>query len=176
MKNTKNKKTFRGDGFLTGVLLLSLSTALVKIIGLGVKIPLISTLGAVGMGDFNSAYERYALLCVVSCAGLPTALSMVISARRERGDDIGAERAYRAASTCFFLMGAMGSAILIGLSGQIARAIGNENAKYSIMAIAPSLLFICLSSGVRGYFQGYLKMLPTAISQLIEAISKLLQI
>lgn len=169
----KNKKIPRGDGFLTGVLLLSLSTVLVKIIGLGVKIPLISTLGAVGMGYFNSAYEIYALLCAVSCAGLPTALSMIISARKEQGDTLGAERAFRAANACFLVLGVLGSGAMLCFSPQIAEAIGNDNAKYSIFAIAPSLLFICLSSGVRGYFQGHGDMLPTSISQLIEAVCKL---
>lgn len=174
MKQRKDKKIIRSDGFLTGVLLLSLSTALVKIIGLGVKIPLLSTLGAVGMGYFNSAYEIYALLCVVSCAGLPTALSMIISARKEQGDEAGVERAFTAANVCFFLLGAVGSASMLFFSKQISEAIGNENARYSILAIAPSLLFICLCSGVRGYFQGHGDMLPTAVSQLIEAVCKLL--
>jgi len=76
----------RAKGFMSGVLLLSLSTLLVKIIGLAFKIPMLSFLGTEGMGYFNSAYEIYALLCTVSTAGLPVALSMLVSAARTRGD------------------------------------------------------------------------------------------
>ena len=71
--------------FLSGVLLLSLSTVLVKIIGLIYKIPMLSYLGSEGMGYFNSAYEIYALFCVISTAGLPVAMSVLISALEAEG-------------------------------------------------------------------------------------------
>ena len=70
----QTKKTF-----LSGVLLLSLSTVLVKIIGLFYKIPMLTYLGSEGMGYFNSAYEIYALFCVIATAGLPVALSVLIA-------------------------------------------------------------------------------------------------
>ena len=65
--------------FFSGVLLLSLSTVLVKLIGLIYKIPMLTYLGSEGMGYFNSAYEIYALFCVIATAGLPVALSVLIS-------------------------------------------------------------------------------------------------
>ena len=70
-----------GKVFLSGVLLLSLSTILVKVIGLIYKIPMLTYLGSEGMGYFNSAYEIYALFCVISTAGLPVALSVLVSGR-----------------------------------------------------------------------------------------------
>ena len=84
MKHTEKKRESvagreRG-GFLSGVFVLSVSTILVKLIGLAYKIPMLSYLGAEGMGYFNSAYEIYALLCVISTAGLPVALSLLIAA------------------------------------------------------------------------------------------------
>ena len=67
MARSDNKKiTTEARGFVSGVLLLSLSTALVKVIGLAFKIPMLALLGADGMGYFNSAYEIYALLCVIA--------------------------------------------------------------------------------------------------------------
>ena len=81
----------------SGVLLLTLSTAIVKVIGLFYKIPMLTYLGSVGMGYFNSAYEIYALFCVISTAGLPVAISVLISAALAKGKEGQAERIYRGA-------------------------------------------------------------------------------
>jgi len=163
----------RAKGFMSGVLLLSLSTLLVKIIGLAFKIPMLSFLGTEGMGYFNSAYEIYALLCTVSTAGLPVALSMLVSAARTRGDGAQIKRIYKSARLLFLVLGGAGCALMLIFSRQLSLLIGNPDAYPCIMAIAPALLFICLASAVRGYCQGFENMTPTAVSQLIEAISKL---
>ncbi|MBQ3014867.1 MAG: oligosaccharide flippase family protein, partial [Clostridia bacterium] len=62
--------------FFSGVLLLTLSTVLVKVVGLVYKIPMLSYLGSEGMGYFHSAYEIYAVFCIIATAGLPVALSV----------------------------------------------------------------------------------------------------
>ncbi len=174
MKVKNKRQRARGEaGFVSGVLLLSLSTLFVKIIGLAFKIPMLGLLGAAGMGYFNSAYEVYALLCVISTAGLPVALSIQVSAARAGGDVQGIRRAYRGAHRLFLAFGAAGSGVMLLFSEPIAKMLGNPQASVSIAAIAPALLFICLASAVRGYCQGFANMLPTAISQLIEALCKL---
>lgn len=163
-----------GGGFFSGVLLLSGSTLLVKIIGLLYKIPLMRHLGAVGMGYFNSAYEIFAILCVIATSGLPLAVSLLISAYREAGRGRAIRRTFGIALFLFLTMGALGSAVLFFGAGTIARAIGNPDAAPSLRAIAPSLLTVCFCGAVRGYFQGYQRMGSTALSQLIEAAGKLL--
>lgn len=169
----KSKIESVGGGFISGVFILSLSTLIVKIIGLAFKIPMLSLLGMEGMGYFNSAYEIYALLCVVSTAGLPVALSILISSARALEDESRIVRIYRAAIKIFFVLGLLGSAFMLILANPISNWIGNDDAFYCIIAIAPALFFICLASAVRGYCQGFEDMKPTAISQLIEALSKL---
>ena len=158
---------------MSGVLTLSLSTVIVKIIGLAYKIPMIGYLGAEGMGYFNSAYEIYALLCVIATAGLPTALTMLISEARERGERKQIERTYRTALLVFLLLGALGSTLMVWLARPLAEWIGNNGAHLCILAIAPALFCVCFAGAVRGYFQGFGKMTPTAISQLLEALGKL---
>lgn len=169
---SQKKKEHKGS-FLSGVLILSISTVLVKIIGLACKIPLISILGAEGMGYFNSAYEIYALLCVISTAGLPVALAILLAGAYERGEHAKADRIYRSAMRMFCLLGGVGTLLLIAFSEPISLAIGNADAKACIVAIAPALLCVCIASAVRGYFQGGSRMGPTAVSQLIEAVGKL---
>ncbi len=163
-----------GKTFFGGVFLLTLSTLLVKVIGLFYKIPMISYLGAVGMGYFNSAYEIYALFCVIATAGLPVALSVLISASVARGEGERAEKIYRVALSVFLLIGALGSAAMAFFSSAFCSIIKSENAELCIRAISPTVLIICISSAIRGYFQGLGNMVPTAISQLLEAAGKLI--
>ena len=167
------KRESVGGGFISGVFILSLSTLIVKVIGLAFKIPMLSLLGMEGMGYFNSAYEIYALLCVVSTAGLPVALSILISSARATDDYFKISKIYRAALRIFLALGAFGMAIMIIFAKPLSVWIGNDGAYFCILAIAPALLFICLASAIRGYCQGFEDMKPTAISQLIEALSKL---
>ena len=104
----------RGEGsvFLSGVLVLTLSTVLVKLIGLFYKIPMLHYLGSEGMGYFNAAYEWYALLCIISTSGLPLASSMLIARARAVGDTAAVLRVERLAMRVFALLGTLGSLLL----------------------------------------------------------------
>ena len=159
-KNTK--KTF-----LSGVLLLTLSTVLVKVIGLIYKIPMLAYLGSEGMGYFNTAYELYALFCVISTAGLPVAMSVLIAAFEAEGNTRDAGRVFRVSLALFAGVGGVGTLLLWGLSAPFAALLGSPLSAACMRAISPTVFLICLSSAFRGYFQGRRSMLPTAISQVI---------
>lgn len=159
--------------FFSGVLLLTLSTALVKVIGLLYKIPMLSYLGSEGMGYFHSAYEIYAIFCIIATAGLPVALSVLVSTALAEGKPSEAERIWKVSLTLFVFIGLAGSLLMWGLASPICRWIKSEDALGCIISIAPTLFFVCVSSAIRGYFQGFQKMLPTAVSQLLEAGGKL---
>ena len=159
---------------MSGVLILTVSTVIVKIIGLAYKIPLLSVLGAEGMGYFNSAYEIYALLCGVATSGMPVAVSMLISSANKKGDIRRENGVYRTASAIMVTKGVLFSGGLAIFAEPIAVLIGNHEAYPAILCISPALFFSCAAGAVRGYFQGKRDMLPTAISQLTEAFGKLL--
>ena len=157
--------------FMSGVLTLSLSTIIVKIIGLVYKIPLLSVLGAEGMGYFNSAYEIYALLCGISTSGLPIAVSMLISSAREMGDSARVGRVFRTSSALLVTKGVLVSGGLAVFAAPVAKAVGNTDAYLAILAISPALLFSCVSGAVRGYFQGCRNMTPTAVGKLAFGVA-----
>ena len=159
--------------FFSGVLLLTLSTVLVKLVGLLYKIPMLSYLGSEGMGYFHSAYEIYAVFCIIATAGLPVALSVLISAALADGNEREVERIWQVSLTVFVIIGLIGSILMWVLARPICTWIKSDGAYGSILSIAPTLFFVCLSSAIRGYFQGYQNMLPTAVSQLLEAVGKL---
>lgn len=163
------QKQGKKEGFYSGFLILTLSTVTVKLIGLIYKIPMLSLLGSEGMGYFNSAYEIYALFCMIATAGLPVAMSVMISSVGESN----ADRIFKVALRIFLALGVLGTAIMLGFAHPFSQFLKNEKAALCIFFIAPTVFFICICGAYRGYFQGQGKMLPTALSQVIEAGGKL---
>ncbi len=159
-----------------GALVLSAAGIIVKVLGMLYKLPLAGLLREEGMGYFNSAYTVYSFFFLLSTAGLPVAISILVSAAlsgREHGRR-EALRILRVTVTCFALVGLCISVLLVFTAEQFANWIGNPPAAGAIAAIAPALLFVCILSALRGYFQGCGNMLPTALSQIVEAAGKLI--
>ena len=159
--------------FFSGVLILTVSNLIIKVIGLLFKIPMNHTVGDEGMGYYNTAYTFYTYLYMVSTAGLPTAISIMISDSKANCQFKQVKRIYRIAMVLFIVIGLLGTSIMLFGAEPMSKAIGAVNTKYSMLAIAPTLFLICISSALRGYFQGYQQMGPIAVSQLLEAVCKL---
>ncbi len=159
------------ERFISGVYTLTLSTVIVKIIGLIYKIPMLALLGDTGMGYFNSAYEIYALFCTVATSGLPVATSLMISSTKSVAKR---KKIFRTSYLTVFTIGIICAVLILGLAYPFSVFLKSPKTYYSILGVAPAIFFICLSSAVRGYFQGTSRMLPTAVSQVIEASGKLI--
>ena len=166
-------KKSTGPRLISGVIVLTVSNLVVKLLGLFCKIPLHGILQDQGMGYFNIAYNIFTTLYLISTAGLPTAITIMISrtphdgARKKQ-----VERIFRVALTVFFILGIIGSSIMFFFAEQLAKLMDSEASYLCIMAISPTLFFICISSAIRGYFQGHQNMVPTAVSEIAEAIGK----
>ena len=169
------RKDRASRSLLGGVLILTAGNLLVKLIGLLFKIPLSRLLGDEGMGYFNTGYTVYSWLFLIGCTGFPIAVSMLVSEATEReGDDRAAKRVLFVSLFLLFSIGAVGCFLLRFFSRPIAVRIGNPGSAAAVSAIAPAVLFCSLSGAVRGYFQGKKRMGPTAVSQLTEALLKLI--
>lgn len=150
-----------------------ISNIVVKLLGLLCKIPLHDLLQDQGMGYFNIAYNIFTTLYMVSTAGLPTAVTIMISdtpAGSSRRKQV--ERIFRVALAVFFVLGIIGTSIMLFFAKPLAALMGSDASYLCIMAISPTLFFICMSSAIRGYFQGHQNMIPTAVSEITEAIGK----
>jgi len=158
---------------LNSVIVLTASTLICKVIGLLFKIPIIGIVGIDGMAYFSAAYNIYMLLNSISAAGLPVALSILVSKNIAEGREANANKIFGVAMTIFACLGAVCSVVLYFSADAYSGAIGIKEAATAVKAISPTLLFICLAGGIRGHFQGFKLMAPTAISQLLESIGKL---
>ncbi len=158
---------------ITGVLLLTLAGIAEKILGVILKIPLSGYLGSEGMGYFNSAYNIFTTFYTVAVTGLPVATTIMVSRSRAKGRTLEVKRIFRVSITLFLTIGIIGSAIMYFGAGFIAKLIDeNKGSPYCIQAIAPILLLICVSSSIRGFFQGHKNMMPSAVSEFLDAFGK----
>ncbi len=166
----KNKQ-----GFMQGVMILMFSQFLIKIAGLLYKIYLTNKegFGDTGNAIYSSAFQVYTIFLAISSIGVPNAISQLISAKVAVGDNKGAYRIFKIAITIFGVIGFLGTAILFFYAKTIAnKYLGIPEAEMSIMALAPSVFMVAVSSVLRGYFNGREKISVTANSQSIEQIIK----
>lgn len=161
------------QSFLHGAAILALATAIVKVIGALYKIPLVNILGSTGYNYFLMAYNIYSVLLTISTAGLPVAMSRMVSEARTLGRTRQIRRIYNAALAVFMTIGVLGSSMMLIFAAQLASFMNSPNSVYAIRALAPAVLFVCLMSSFRGYFQGQSNMTPTSVSQVLEALCKL---
>ena len=166
-RNPKKQK------FLQGAAVLTAGAILVKVIGALYKIPMNRIIGTEGFGHFNMAYSIFNVLLTISTAGLPIALSRMISEASTLGNRRQIQNIYRVSLRIFLIIGAVCSGFMLVFAPQLARFMRDPDSVYAIAALAPSVLFLCIVSSFRGYFQGQQYMTPTAVSQVIEAVAKL---
>ncbi len=170
MSNIETKSRSR---FFSGVVALTAANLFVKVVGLILKIPLRSLLTDAGMAYYNNAYEIYAWLFTVATTGLPIAVSMLVSENRVKGNVKEIRKIFKVTTLLFIVIGLVGTGVMFFGAPFFERAYKIENSAFCMMAVAPTLLFICVASALRGYFQGYQRMSPTAVSEVIEAVGKL---
>lgn len=147
---------------------------IVKVIGMFYKIPLQQLIGENGYAYFTAAYDIYTVLLVISTTGLPVAMSRMVSEAKTLGNGRQMQRIFHTALTVYLILGCFGTGLMMLLPNLLAdKVMGLPNASYSIFALGPAVIFVCLASAGRGYFQGQGDMRPTGLSQIIEALGKL---
>ena len=167
--SSQKKNTFYGAAAF-----LTMTTILVKIIGAIYKIPLTALLPDEAYGDFNAAYNIYTVFLTISTAGLPVALSKTVSECNALGLHNQKERVFRVALAAFLVLGTISFLCMSLFSPIVAKyVLRNEKAVFAVLALSPAVLCTCCSA-FRGYAQGHMNMVPTGVSQVIEALCKMI--
>lgn len=163
----------KSNKIIGGVFILTVANIIVKLIGFAYKIPLLGILGENGMAYYNASYQIYTWFYTLSTAGLPLAVAKLVAWSRAENKPRQASKVLKVALLIFGIVGLVGTSLMFFLSTPLSELQSNPDARISIAMLSPTLFFICLTSALRGYFQGHEKMMPTAISEVIEASSKL---
>ena len=165
----KGEKNF----ILRGAVSIGAGTFVAKFLGALYRVPLTNLIGSFGLGLYQMVFPVYALLLDFSGAGVPSAISKIIS-----GYDGADKRDYaysylKSSIRLFALFGFLGSCFLAIFAKLIAILQGNPEAYLGYLFLAPAVFFVSIISCFRGYFQGLMKMSPTAKSQITEQVIKL---
>jgi len=158
--------------FVKGAAILAATGVFVKIVGAIYQIPLLSVLGDVGAGYFHMTYMVYGLVLAVSTAGVPVALSRLVSSAAASGNISLVKRYYSVAMPSFIVIGLVVMCVMFFFANNLAELINSTHAVTGIQVLAPAVFFVCLISVYRGYAQGFQNMVPTAASQVIEVVCK----
>jgi stage V sporulation protein B len=163
------------DSLVKGTLILTVAALIARFLGVFQRIPLVHLLHEEGMGSYSIAFNLYSILLVVATAGIPSALSKMVSEKYAIGRPAEAERIYRAAIWFAIVAGVVMTVLLYVFAPIYAEQIshGGPDATLATRAIAPAMLFFPLIAIMRGYFQGRQNMMPNGISQVVEQIFRL---
>lgn len=173
MDERQSRLSNQQGSFMHGAMILIAANIIVKIIGALFKIPLTNLIGSDGMGYFQTAYGIYQMLFVLSTAGLPVAISKMVSENAALNRWADVKRIFNISLITFMFIGLIGSLVMYFGAESFAKAANNDKAMYCVVMISPAIFFVAIMSTFRGFFQGLSNMLPTAMSQVVEAVSKL---
>lgn len=177
--------------FVKGAAILTLSMVIVKVFGLLDKVILSSIFSSItypvtvpqgivyedftsfGLGLYSNAYEIFVVIFTVATGGLPIAISRLVSesTAQKRYKDV--KLIHKISIPFFIIVGVASFLVLVGASFVYVNIIKSPYSIYAMICLAPTVLFGCLVSIYRGYFEGQRNMKPTAISEIIEACIKL---
>ena len=164
--------TERQRSLVGGISVLGIAGIICKVVGVLFRIPLANIIGGEGLGLFQQVMPSYNLLLAITSAGIPVAISRMVSHYVTIGEPGNARRVFKTALKLLTVLGIVTTIILLLFSRLIARLVATPEGYLSYMCIAPSLFFVCVMSAYRGYMQGMRRMMPTAVSQLIEQVGK----
>lgn len=154
--------------FVKSTLILSVATLVSKILGSVFRIPLQNIAGDEVLGIFSLVYPVYMVALILSVAGIPVAISKLISEARVNQDHERIDEIYRTASVLTLLFGIISFSLIMLFSDQLANLLGGPSVKLSLIIVSITLLVAPYMAVYRGYFQGFENMVPTAVSQVIE--------
>lgn len=164
------ERTKRKSSFVKQAAILATAGILVRFLGFVYRVPLTNMIGDRGNGIYSAGYYIYTFLLILSSAGLPAAISKMVSERIAMKEYRNAHRVFQSA---LIVSGSLGLLFAVALSifgRQIAAFANAPESYYCILTLSPTIFIVAIMSAYRGYFQGMNTMVPTAISQIVEQI------
>ena len=172
MEEKRIKST--GDGVLKGTAIIGIAGIIVKILGAIFRIPLTNWVGSVGMSYYQVAYNIYNAFILMAIAGFPVAISRLVSENLAKKQNENAQKIFKVATALMGIIGGISAGICFFGADLLAGWVKNPPAALALRTIAPALFFVPIVSAFRGFFQGRRNMRPTALSEIIEQLFRVI--
>lgn len=166
---------------LRGTFILTVGTILSKVLGLFYVIPFYQIVGKHGTQLYNYGYVPYTIFISIATAGIPLAVSKFISKYNALEEYAVGRRLFKSGLLVMMLTGFASFLIMYFISPALAQMSIDDKSSYSIgevttvmRAVSWALIVVPFMSLIRGFFQGHQSMGPSAVSQVIEQIVRIL--
>ncbi|MGI6013913.1 MAG: putative polysaccharide biosynthesis protein [Oscillospiraceae bacterium] len=161
--------------FMASVLTVLGSQLVVKLAGFVYRLVItnIEGFGDIGNGFYSAGFQLYTLLLSISSIGIPGAISKLVAESVAVGDTARANHIFKTALWLFCGIGLLCFAgLFFGADFIALHIIRMDGVQATLRALAPSILFVCLSSVIRGFYLGFGTVSATSVSQMLEQIFK----
>lgn len=166
-------ENLKENKFARGALILLVGGLICKLIGAIYRIPLSNILGPEGIGIYQLVFPIFSLFLILASGGSATALSKLVASCRAKGENKRARRFLFQSIILLVVVSLVFSGLFLAFGGPLSSFQGNEKAALGYVGAAIAIVFASVLTAFRGYFQGYQNMTPTAVSQIIEQVLKL---
>jgi len=163
-------KSRNANFFVRQAAILAAVGILARLLGFLYRIPLTNLIGDEGNAIYTIGYNVYNFFLIVSSAGLPAAISKLVSEKRAIGRHDAAHRIFVIAFGLATFMGIVLTLAIFLFATQITAMLGTPQAYLALQTLAPTVFIFAIMATIRGYFQGMSSTVPTALSQLVEQI------
>lgn len=162
------------QNLLQGAMILLISMILSKIIGAFFKMPLGNLLQQSGMAYFNASYNLFTTIYALTVTGLTTSVARMVAEYSANNKYADCRNILKQSKKIFLVLGLVGTMLMFLGAKVFAKLSGLDNAVYSIIVMSPAIFFSCMMATYRGYYEGLRNMIPSAVSEVCEVLSKLI--
>ena len=178
----KHNKVLTKNNFIQGAFISTLGIVISKVLGIVYVIPFHAIVKEQGGALYGYAYTIYSLFLALSAAGIPLAISKIISEYQTLGYYSAKERAFKLGKYLSIILGLNAFIILFIFAPQVAHLILGElkggntitQVTFVIRVISTAILVVPILSIYRGYLEGHKYLTPSSISNVIEQIVRVL--
>ena len=183
-KKRTDKNIMKKNNFVQGAFVATLGIVITKILGILYVIPFYSIIGEKGGALYGYAYSIYLVFMAISSAGIPLAISKLISEyqtlgyydAKQRAFKIGKQISITLGIICFIILFIFAKPLAVAILGDLKGGNTIEDVTFVIRVISTAILVVPVLSVYRGYFEGHKFSTPTAISQVFEQVMRVLVI
>lgn len=183
-KKRTDKNIMKKNNFVQGAFVATLGIVITKILGILYVIPFYSIIGEKGGALYGYAYSIYLVFMAISSAGIPLAISKLISEyqtlgyydAKQRAFKIGKQISITLGIICFIILFIFAKPLAVAILGDLKGGNTIEDVTFVIRVISTAILVVPVLSVYRGYFEGHKFITPTAISQVFEQVMRVLVI
>lgn len=167
------------DQFVKGAAWMTIGNIVSRILGALYIVPWAAWLGAEYTQAntlFSIGYKPYSLFLAIATAGFPSAIAKQMAYYHSLKEYKVADRLFKYSLIIMGITGLTSAGLLYAMAPQLGIHSATNNPAGAIMVIrslVPALLILPIMSLLRGYFQGFNDMMPTAVSQIIEQVARI---